>query len=250
VPDPPPAPWRLILDWDVEPGRNMALDEALLLSRDPRPTLRLYTWSPAALSLGYFQRWDDVRPALELAPGATPVRRMTGGGAIHHADELTFAITAPLDHPLYRGPVADSYRRVHTAIAGALARLGPSPALRAATPATSDRPASPMCFHRSVAVDLVWDGAKGLGSAQRRTGGRVLHHGSLKIGATPLEPGVATLRAHVPDLSARALAAQLIEALGPAFAARFDEERAAAVERAHADRRAAFFRSPAFLRRR
>ena len=108
----PPArePWRLLTTWDGEPGWNMALDEALLQGRAARPTLRLYTWRPAALSLGYFQRWSDV-PAAAAAPAV--VRRLTGGGAIHHDLELTFSIAAPADHPLYRGELANSYGRVH-----------------------------------------------------------------------------------------------------------------------------------------
>ena len=55
-----------------------------------------------------------------------------------------------------------------------------------------------MCFHASTPFDIVWSEAKGVGSAQRRTGGRVLHHGSIKLGASALEAGVATL-----DLAAR-----------------------------------------------
>ena len=58
-----PERWRLLTTWGGEPGFNMALDEALLYSSH-RPALRFYTWRPAALSLGYFQRWRDV-PAID-----------------------------------------------------------------------------------------------------------------------------------------------------------------------------------------
>jgi lipoate-protein ligase A len=81
----------------------MALDEVLLAGTDARPTLRFYTWTPHALSLGYFQRWADLAPRIAGTPA---VRRFSGGGAIHHADELTFSIAASLAHPLYRGEVA------------------------------------------------------------------------------------------------------------------------------------------------
>ncbi len=113
--------WRLITTWGADPAFNMGLDEALLESAEGPPTLRFYSWRPDTLSLGYFQRFADV-PGTEKA-GAV-VRRITGGGAIHHVRELTFSIAASLEHPLYRGPIADSYVRVHEAIRAALAEVG------------------------------------------------------------------------------------------------------------------------------
>jgi lipoyl(octanoyl) transferase len=239
--------WRLIRTWDAPPGFNMGLDEALLRSPAARPVLRLYTWAPAALSLGYFQRHDEVVAALRLrAPDLPPlVRRLTGGGAIHHARELTFSIAAPLTHPLYRGPVAESYARVHAALADALARHGAGAGPRAERALLSDDPASPMCFHNSTALDLAWDGRKGVGSAQRRSGGRVLHHGSIKLGTTALEGAIATAA-----VSAQELGRSLAEALARRFGLAFDEEAPAEEELLHARAREGFFTSDAFLRRR
>ena len=78
--------WRLLRTWDAPPGFNMAFDEALLVSSNATPVLRLYTWSPGALSLGYFQRYDEVRAKLRARMGERElppmVRRLTGGGAI------------------------------------------------------------------------------------------------------------------------------------------------------------------------
>jgi lipoate-protein ligase A len=225
----------------------MALDEALLLSGDAPPTLRFYTWQPAALSLGYFQRWAELEP---LARGLAVVRRLTGGGAIHHADELTFSIAAPLDHPLYRGELRDSYQRVHALLARAFADYGVAAGLRGTDRLSSDRPRSELCFQRSTALDLAWDGAKGVGSAQRRSGARVLHHGSIKLAASALEPGVASLRTHAPGLCARDLA----ERIGAVFAAELGLElqpgEPTPEELRRTARRAAFFGSDAFLRRR
>ena len=162
--------WRLVTTWGASPSTNMGLDEALLESEGASPTLRMYTWRPDTLSLGYFQRWADV-PAARRA-GAV-VRRITGGGAIHHKNELTFSITASLEHPLYRGPLADSYRRVHEAVATALAEYGVEADLRGDRALTSDRDDTGMCFHHSTALDLVWDDRKGVGSAQRRKRARL-----------------------------------------------------------------------------
>lgn len=188
---------RLLETWGGAADWNMAVD-AWLLATPTAPEdvlLRLYTWEPAALSLGYFQRLADVPAAAGRRPGVDLVRRTTGGGAIHHARELTFSIAASLEHRLYAGEVAGSYVRVHALIAEALAEFGVEASPRGDRPATSDRDGTGMCFHMSHPLDLGWgdDWRKGVGSAQRRTGGRVLHHGSIKLVADPLEPGVGTV---------------------------------------------------------
>jgi len=168
----------------------MGLDGALLEDADAPPTLRFYTWTPATLSLGYFQRFEEVAAASEAF---VVVRRITGGGAIHHTNELTFSLAATLEHPLFRGPVHRSYERVHELIAKALSKSGCQPALRGAAALASDAEGTGMCFHHSTAQDLAWDGRKGVGSAQRRRRGRVLHHGSIKLGPTQYDTGVAEL---------------------------------------------------------
>lgn len=188
--------WRRITTWGATPSFNMGLDEALLESRDATPTLRFYTWSPDTLSLGYFQRYEEID---HKGRAGALVRRITGGGAIHHARELTFSIAAPADHALYRGPVSKSYERVHGAIAEALETVGVHATLRGDRALRSDVPGSTMCFHESTPLDLVWDDAKGVGSAQRRKLGRVLHHGSIKLGTTELEGPIATLGGEVSE---------------------------------------------------
>ena len=242
------APWRLLRTWDAPAGFNMALDEALLAGDDPRPVLRLYSWEPAAVSLGYFQRHREVLEYLERAGAAVPplVRRLTGGGAIHHRDELTFSIAAPADHPLYRGPVRESYRRVHGALAQALAGRGVRAVERGATTLASDDPGSLMCFHRSSALDLAWNERKGVGSAQRRRDGRVLHHGSIKLETTELEGDVA----FVGGVDCQAFGAELVEVLSQAWGVAFEPEAPREEELLAARRRESFFSSPGFLGRR
>ncbi len=201
--------WRLITTWDASPEFNMGLDRALLETDEASPTLRFYTWSPDALSLGYFQRFDDVPRAKEASK---IVRRITGGGAIHHAGELTFSLTTSLDDPLYRGAIGESYARIHRAIAAALSKYGVAATLREANALASDREGTGMCFHHSTPLDLVWDGMKGVGSAQRRTKGRVLHHGSIKLSSTPLEGAIATLERTAPGLAPEEFAGALLDA--------------------------------------
>lgn len=207
--------WRLITTWGADPGFNMGLDEALLEASENPPTLRFYSWSPDTLSLGYFQRLADVPGA---ARAGALVRRITGGGAIHHTGELTFSFAAPIAHPLYQGPVAASYVRIHQAVIAALAEVGIRAELCGARDLASDREGTGMCFHASTALDVVWNARKGVGSAQRRRQGRVLHHGSIKLASSPLEGAIATIEDCAPavDLEsfARVLRAAFEHALG------------------------------------
>ncbi len=239
--------WRLLHTWDAEPGFNMALDEALLVRPASRPALRFYTWHPTALSLGYFQRWRDV-PEIERAEAV--VRRLTGGGAIHHAQELTFSIAAPQRQGVFRGELRASYGRVHAAIAAALLELGVRARPREERDLRSDRVTSSMCFRRSTPFDLAWDGAKGVGSAQRRTGGRVLHHGSIKLGRSELEGPIAAVWDHAPGLEPAELAARLEQSFAEHFDLALEPDEPSAEELAHARARAAHFTGPAFVRRR
>ncbi|MBI5361595.1 MAG: lipoate--protein ligase family protein [Planctomycetes bacterium] len=234
--------WRLITTWGAEPSFNMGLDEALLESDACPPTLRFYTWKPDTLSLGYFQKFADV-PGAEKA-GAI-VRRITGGGAIHHVKELTFSIAAPLDHPLYRGPVGESYARIHGALVKALADAGVEGSLRGGSPLASDRAGTGMCFHHSTALDVAWGGKKGIGSAQRRKKGRVLHHGSIKLGTSPLEGDIATLD---PKLGVVELAGLVRAVFEREFELAFEASVPDADERLDARRLGTRYLDPEFVR--
>ena len=211
--------WRLITTWGAHPAFNMGLDQALLESNEATPTLRFYSWRPDTLSLGYFQRFEDVPAALGIAgrrPGAV-VRRITGGGAIHHVHELTFSISAPLNHRLYQGPIAASYERVHAAVREAVRDAGVEGELRGAHTLESDIAGTGMCFHHSTPLDLAWGGRKGVGSAQRRSKGRVLHHGSIKLWTSPFEGDIATIGTRAGESSPELFAPLLRAALERTF---------------------------------
>ena len=239
------GPWRLITTWGADPAFNMGLDEALLESAEDPPTVRFYSWRPDTLSLGYFQRFEDV-PGTDAA-GAV-VRRITGGGAIHHVRELTFSIAARLDHPLYQGPIAESYARVHAAIRKALAEVGVPAEIRGARDLVSDREGTGMCFHKSSAIDLVWGERKGVGSAQRRKGGRVLHHGSIKLGTSPLEGSIATADEHSASLTAETFAPFLRRAFEESFEVALEAAVPSPDERTRAKLLGKRYVDPAFIR--
>jgi lipoate-protein ligase A len=239
--------WRLITTWGAPPSFNMGLDEALLQGQDSPPTLRFYSWSPDTLSLGYFQRYEDV-PGIEKA-GAV-VRRITGGGAIHHVNELTFSFCTSEQDPLYVGKVADSYCRIHDAIAATLRSKGVEAKIRCDAPSDSDVEGTGMCFHKSCAQDLVWDGRKGVGSAQRRKNGRVLHHGSIKLNTSVLEGDIASLAASGVTLDAGALAPLLLDSFRENLGLSFETSVPTPDERVLAHQLGARYLDPAFVRRR
>ena len=181
---------------------NMAIDEAMLeraAGENGCASLRVYCWSEPTLSIGYFQvsataaaepRWRDL----------PLVRRPTGGGAILHDHELTYALVVPREHPLSRQTRA-LYRAVHTAIGGLLQERGVPIQRRGTVESTpTDRPF--LCFCDREADDLVVSTAKVVGSAQRRKAGAVLQHGSLLLAHSrfaPEVPGLTDLGHDVPD---------------------------------------------------
>jgi lipoate-protein ligase A len=175
--------WRYIKSSPANGAWNMAVDEAILLeigARRSLPTLRLYSWVPACLSLGYSQSIKDVDRVMLDQSGWTLVRRPTGGRAILHTDELTYSVIAPPDEPHVRGNVIESYRRLSMALLFALKSIGLDPK---ADP-HKDAPQNglgPVCFEVPSNYEITVRGKKLIGSAQARRKEGVLQHGSLPL---------------------------------------------------------------------
>lgn len=174
--------WRLIYDLPTNGQYNMAIDEAILDSvcaHQSPPTLRLYAWTPACLSLGYGQTAADVdRERLE-GFGWDVVRRPTGGKAILHTDELTYSVALPADHPLAQGGILESYQRISRALMGALRGLGLR--TRADKQADDVKGTGAVCFEIPSHYEITADGRKLIGSAQTRRKTGLLQHGSLPL---------------------------------------------------------------------
>lgn len=234
---------------------NMAVDQWMLDSvvADPSTAmLRTYEWSVPTLSLGYFQH----RAEAEADPrwrGAALVRRATGGGAIWHDRELTYALVLPADHPLTRRS-KDLYHAVHLAFVGLLADRGIVARRRGEAEARVGRDRPLLCFLDRDAEDLVVAGSKVLGSAQRRRAGALLQHGSLLLETserTPELPGLASLAPEAPvappDAWAASVQKVLFKAIGLESIAHvfMDADRAAAAQIADA-----IYRAPSWTDRR
>jgi len=179
---------------------NMALDEALLRTAPEggRPLLRVYSWRQPAVSIGYYQKF----PA-HLVEKFEIVRRPTGGGLVYHADgvDTTYTVVAPPSHPLCQMNTADAYCAIHQAVAEAVESIaGPTAGgsalqhervpsrsasislvshVEAGRPGNDDKSRSYECFQKPVRVDVVNDGRKLAGGAQRRGKSGMLHQGSI-----------------------------------------------------------------------
>lgn len=193
----------------------MALDHALLESvqQNPRAVLRLYRWRPACLSFGRNQParpFYDANAARDL--GIDIVRRPTGGMAVLHDCELTYAVVAPLDW--FGGPRA-SYRTINEALVAGLRKLGARAQLAASEKRSAFGSLQP-CFAEPAAGEVVAGNQKLVGSAQRCEKRTLLQHGSILLdGSQDVVARIAT----VPfDLSGRAITLAALLGEVPAMA--------------------------------
>jgi lipoyl(octanoyl) transferase len=177
----------LVVWWDPPaPGpENMAADELLAAEsvRTGQALVRVYGWIEPTVSLGGFQRLADAQACAALA-GLPLVRRPSGGGAIVHGSDLTYAVAVPRGHP-WGGDPQVLYDAFHTALAGLLLEQGIAARLHPGRDRGAGDELRFLCFDRRARGDLVIeagdqpDGHKILGSAQRRLQAAVLQHGSL-----------------------------------------------------------------------
>jgi len=182
--DYPNTTWRVIENPPARGAWNMALDEAILESvaaGDSLSTLRLYAWEPACLSLGQAQPFAEVDAEALAAHGWDIVRRPTGGRAILHTDELTYAVIAPVAEPRVRGNVLQSYLQLSQALLRALEIIGLAPEANEKPPENDSKSFNPVCFEVPSNYEITVGGKKLIGSAQARRYEGVLQHGALPL---------------------------------------------------------------------
>jgi lipoate-protein ligase A len=168
---------------------NMAIDEALL-EIATEPTIRFYKWDHPALSFGYFGKFTEVA---SHAAERDLVRRWTGGGIVFHEDDLTYSLVIPAADPAFGESSASIYEKIHDAVRAAFAANGKSvelaggrdAALRRSEPESRLRTAqravpSDNCFANPVRADVLSNGRKIAGAAQRRTRCGLLQQGSIQ----------------------------------------------------------------------
>src|SRR5690349_14165848 len=178
-------PWRLLITPPARGAWNMAVDEAILEQVQAGqglsiPTLRLYAWDPACLSLGHAQPFADVDHMRLKAHGWEVVRRATGGRAILHTDELTYSVTGSAEEPVLAGGVLESYNRLAQALLLPVKNLGLPVEMKEGKAAENAAP-NPVCFEVPSTYEITVSGKKLIGSAQARKKEGVLQHGSLPL---------------------------------------------------------------------
>lgn len=218
---------QLIVDAACTGAENMRRDDALLARA--QPVLRLYGWSPETVSLGNSQTERDVDLDAVRDLQLDTVKRGTGGGGIlHNASEVTYAIVVPIDHPGVPRDLPRSFAHLSQGVVTALCSLGVAAELEVVGDLTREA----LCYVRKQGTNVVVAGKKISGGAQRRTRTAVLQHGTIivdrdedrlaRIFRTPID----TVRARVTSLRAEghdptraqityALVAGFTEVFGP-----------------------------------
>ena len=183
--------WRLINCGEQDGAWNMALDEALLNSVDKgesAPILRLYRWRPATVTLGYFQQGSDV---VNLGAcrdfGYSVVRRITGGRAVLHDQEVTYAVISPEQNEIFPGGVSQNYHVIADVLQATLNEFGLQTTIssRRKEQVAADTEQKSACFTAPALSELVLNGQKMTGSAQKRLTTAFLQHGSIPININP-----------------------------------------------------------------
>jgi lipoyl(octanoyl) transferase len=163
---------------------NMAIDEALL-EYATAPSIRFYRWQSPALSFGYFGKFNDVA---DYAAGHDLIRRWTGGGIVVHGNDLTYALVIPADDSAFNESSLCIYEKIHRALADALNAIGQCAVVaRDVEPGRSNiaqgaavNASGYNCFANPVRSDVMIDGRKIAGAAQRRTRRGLLQQGSIQ----------------------------------------------------------------------
>lgn len=162
----------------------MATDEAILHSCNQKlspPTLRLYEWSEPTLSIGCFQKADNAVKYCSAA-GIPYLRRITGGRAVLHFDEITYSIVCGEDEPLFGEGISGAYRIISGCLLEALREIGVNAKMHTSRSCGAGREKQISCFHSPSRYEITIDNKKLVGSAQRRFKRAFIQHGSILFG--------------------------------------------------------------------
>jgi lipoyl(octanoyl) transferase len=199
--------WRLITYRPCNAFENMAIDEAIFretIKNQKPPTLRFFGWHPSAISIGYFQ---DLKKEINVhrcrLSSVDVVRRITGGKAVYHRDDITYSLTAGKTEKLFPDNIIGTYEKISLCLARGLSFLGIHAQLAKvnAGMAVGEPDMSPACFSTPSGNELLVAGRKICGSAQTRTQGGFLQHGSLMITFDPMETAALILSTQAPEQS-------------------------------------------------
>lgn len=177
--------WFLLDDGPANGVRNMAVDEFLLgkVGREhSAPLLRLYSFDPAAITIGFHQgRASGLDRGAVERDAVDVVRRFTGGRALLHDGELTYCIVASTDRPPFDAHLQESYMHISEALVHALCSIGVETSISGGRPPSMARRQSKPCLDSVSRHEITAGGRKIVASAQRRTKDSFLQHGSILL---------------------------------------------------------------------
>jgi lipoate-protein ligase A len=183
--------WR-VLDFQRHNAfENMAIDEAIFretIKNKKPPTVRFYGWRPAAVSIGYFQ---DIEKEVNIekcrADGIDVVRRISGGKAVSHCDEVTYSVIACDTEESFPPDILGTYKIISNCIARGLACLGIEAVLAETGRDMHDTDFKACCFSVPSRNELLVSERKICGSAQFRANSGFLQHGSILMNFDPVK---------------------------------------------------------------
>lgn len=181
--------WRLVLDSGITGQENMDVDEELaaqVAAGKSAPVVRIYSWPCPAVTLGRHQKSEQLLDAQRCEnSGIEIVRRPTGGKAILHlAGDVTYSVIAPANEEPFSQDVLASYAAVNEALVAGLGMLGVRATVRDPAPIWPETGVDFGCFESPGRHEVYWAGRKMVASAQRRTAGVVLQHGTIPLAET------------------------------------------------------------------
>jgi len=175
--------FRFIVSSPLSGDYNMAIDEALYLTflKKREPVIRFYFWYPSVLSVGRFQKISDINKFFPIQEGGYFVRRLTGGNALFHHEEISYSIVCSQEH-LGNLSVIDSYKKLTSFVLDFYNSLNLNAKWACECKDDYKSSESPvLCYQGKEKYDIVIDGQKVGGNAQKRSHDVIFQHGSIPI---------------------------------------------------------------------
>jgi lipoate-protein ligase A len=181
--------WRFIDSAPMAASLNMATDEAISIAvrkGNAPPTLRIYGWDTPSVSMGYFQSIKDIDTDACFTNSIPVVRRITGGRAILHGEEITYSFSVQTTSGSFAKGLRESYKKISLVFGHAFSLIGLNPEFKLSEK-NSDFPAmkqfkkTPLCFQSTSYGEITQNNLKIIGSAQKRWNDALLQQGSIPL---------------------------------------------------------------------
>lgn len=201
--------WRILETGKKNAYYNMAVDEALFsyMKRGSScPAIRFYRWQKPCVTIGYFQNLQELKSIFSLS-GINYIRRMTGGGAVLHGDDLAVSIICRYQD-INSKTTQESYKKISSAIANGLSCLNP-----AISVGENGSFSSKLCFSSPQPGDIVLNNKKLAGGAQRRSRGFLLYQGSILVYKSCKKIGLADKNISIEEITAKKINIEDLEKL-------------------------------------